>query len=162
MAAALSRRDAELACDDMAIRRLGETDRLPYARTLITLTRNRRGGSDLLRCATTMTGGIKGIRERVAFIANKPKHLLPALIVTVLIALAAAGCTFTGVPDTPPSFAEWTNSITADEIGTAVASRGFGSNKIQADLTNDSDRSARRNLSRYLSRRLHAGRHNRR
>ena len=96
LAAALSRRDSELACDEGTIKRIGEEGRIEYGRTLIGLTCEKRKTMDLLCCATTMTDGKKGIKERITLISKKPRILLPALVVAVLIAAVAVGCTFTG------------------------------------------------------------------
>lgn len=94
LAASLSRRDAELACDDGAIRRIGEGERAAYGRTLIGLTCAHR--SNLLHTATTMTGSKKSIKERIVLIAKKPKMAVYTLIAVILIAAIAVGCTFTG------------------------------------------------------------------
>jgi len=96
LAAALSRRDSELACDEGTIKRIGEEARMEYGRTLIGLTCEKRKAMDLLCCATTMTDGKNGIKERIALIAKKPKLLIPAVIAVVLVAVVAVGCTFTG------------------------------------------------------------------
>lgn len=96
LAAILSRRDSELACDEGTIKRIGEASRMEYGRTLIGLTCEERKAMDLLCCATTMTDGKRGIKERITLIAQKPKFLLPALIAVVLVAAVATGCTFTG------------------------------------------------------------------
>jgi len=96
LAAALSRRDSELACDEGTIKRIGEASRMEYGRTLIGLTCEKRKAMDFLCCATTMTDGKKGIKERIALIAKKPRMLVPALIAVLLVALVAVGCTFTG------------------------------------------------------------------
>lgn len=96
LAAKLSRRDSELACDEGSIKRIGEASRMEYGRTLIGLTCEKRKAMDLLCCATTMTDGKKGIKERVTLIAKKPKLLIPAMIAVVLVAAVAVGSTFTG------------------------------------------------------------------
>ncbi|NLT15790.1 MAG: M56 family metallopeptidase [Clostridiales bacterium] len=96
LAAALSRRDSELACDEGTIKRIGEGSRMEYGRTLIGLTCEKRKAMDLLCCATTMTDGKNGIKERIALIAQKPKLLIPAVIAVMLVAVVAVGCTFTG------------------------------------------------------------------
>ncbi|NCC67120.1 MAG: hypothetical protein EOM14_02830 [Clostridia bacterium] len=96
LAADLSRRDAELACDESAIASIGEDSRIEYGRTLIGLTCEKRRATDLLCCATTMTGGKKSIMERIKMIANKPKTAAYTLVAVILIAALAAGCTFTG------------------------------------------------------------------
>jgi len=96
LAAALSRRDSELACDEGSIKRIGEASRMEYGRTLIGLTCEKRKAMDSLCCATTMTDGKNGIKERIALIAKKPKLFIPAVIAAVLVAAVAVGCTFTG------------------------------------------------------------------
>ena len=93
-AAQVSRRDAELACDEAAIASLGEENRLDYGRTLIGLT-CAKGVSPLLT-ATTMTGSKHSIKERITLIAKKPEFSLIALIALILAVTVAAGCSFTG------------------------------------------------------------------
>lgn len=100
LAAELSRRDAELACDESAIASIGEDSRMEYGRTLIGLTCEKRSATDLLCCATTMTGGKASIMERIKMIAKKPKTAAYTLVAVILIAALAAGCTFTGADDT--------------------------------------------------------------
>lgn len=112
LAAALSRRDAELACDEGAIMRIGEAARTEYGRTLIGLTCEKRSAMDLLCCATTMTDDKAGIKERITLIARKPKMLIPPLLAAVLVAAVAAGCTFTGAKaDASPAV-----PLTAEEV----------------------------------------------
>lgn len=95
LAAALSRRDAELACDEGTLRRLGEEQRTAYGETLIALTCGRKKG-ELLLTATTMTGSKKSLRERITLIAKRPKMAVYTLIAALLVVTVAAGCTFTG------------------------------------------------------------------
>ncbi|MBP7175453.1 MAG: hypothetical protein KBA53_04430 [Thermoclostridium sp.] len=97
-AAFLSRRDAELACDEATIKRLGEHERAGYGRTLIGMTCEKR--TELLVAATTMNGSKAGISERILLIAKKPEMAGYTLIAVVILAVAAVGCTFTGaVPE---------------------------------------------------------------
>lgn len=112
LAAMLSRRDAELACDESTIKRIGESNRMEYGRTLIGLTCEKRKAMDLLCCATTMTDGKKGIRERITLIAKKPKMLVPAFIAVLLVVLVAVGCTFTGAKTENDEIV----SLTAEEL----------------------------------------------
>ncbi len=100
-AAVLSRRDSELACDEATVKRLGESERAAYGRTLIEMTCRKRPA--LLLTATTMTGGRSSIRERILMIAKKPKTAVYTLIAVILIIAVAAGCTFTGAKDSVPS-----------------------------------------------------------
>lgn len=104
LAAALSRRDAELACDECAISKIGEDRRIEYGRTLIGLSCEKSSAMDLICCATTMTGGKKAIVERIKMIAKKPKTAAYTLVSVILIVSIAAGCTFTGAKvSTAPS-----------------------------------------------------------
>ena len=95
-AAALSRRDCELACDDGAIRQLGEDRRLDYGQTLLGMVSKGRDPAALLRTATSMSAGKRAMRERIALIVKAPRtrKLTPAL--AVLLACALAACSFGG------------------------------------------------------------------
>ena len=100
VAAVLSRNDAELACDEATIRRIGEDNRAEYGRTLIQLTCEKRPA--LFVAATTMTGSGRSIKERIRLIVKKPKTAVITLIAIVLVIAIAVGCTFTGAKtDTP-------------------------------------------------------------
>ena len=61
LAVMLSRRDGELACDEGALERLGNGERLAYGNTLLALVTARPGPGDLLCFATTMAGEKKSL-----------------------------------------------------------------------------------------------------
>lgn len=105
-AAALSRTDAELACDAAAVQSLGEAERAAYGRTLLRMTCHTH--ARLLSAATTMSGRGGQLRARIHALAKPVKPALPALLTAVLIAAFAAGCTMTGsvAQDTPASETE--------------------------------------------------------
>jgi len=121
LAAILSRRDAELACDEATVRKLGEDHRHAYGMTLIEATCARSPGAGLMNTATTMTGSKAAIKERVTRIAKKQKLSIPALIAVLLIAAIAVGCAFSGTGDAklPQLSAEKRASLQAyfDKIG---------------------------------------------
>lgn len=94
VAALLSRQDAELACDEGAIRRLGEAQRYPYARTLLALSCPR--GESLLRPMPAMSSGKRLLRRRIARIAARPRMTALTLVLALVLSLLAAGCTFSG------------------------------------------------------------------
>lgn len=96
LAAALSRRDCELACDERVIEVLGEKERISYGRTLVDMMSIRRRPGDLLCVATTMTSGKRGARERIKLVAKKQKVLIWSVVAAALIAAVTVGCTFTG------------------------------------------------------------------
>ncbi|MBO2527382.1 MAG: hypothetical protein CW335_04270 [Clostridiales bacterium] len=94
LAAVLSRNDAELACDEATIKRIGEENRAEYGRTLIELTCEKRPA--IFVTATTMTGSGRNIKERIRLIVKKPRTAAYTLIALLLIAAITVGCTFTG------------------------------------------------------------------
>ena len=111
LAANVSLRDAELACDEGTIRRIGEDKRMEYGRTLIGFTVESRPMRQILNCATTMTGGKNTIKERITLIAKRPRTAVVTLAAVILIAAVAVGCTFMGAKDktsqdTPPATPE--------------------------------------------------------
>lgn len=94
VSARLSRRDTELACDEGALRRLGDGERLAYGNTLLALVTARPVPGDLLRLATTMAGDKKSLKERFTRIARAPKRWLWAAVAVVLVTALASACAF--------------------------------------------------------------------
>ncbi len=104
-AAAMSRQDCELACDEGAIRRLGEAERIPYGRTLVDMI--AAGRNPLLQTATTMTGGKRRVKERVELIVRRPRTVIALVLAAALVLGLTVGFTFTGAPEeAPPLSAE--------------------------------------------------------
>lgn len=93
LAAVLSKRDCELACDERAVQMLGEEERFAYGRSLLTLINTEAHPRDLLELATTMTGRQSGIRERIQMLAARKKNA--ALSTVILLAAVAAAVFFT-------------------------------------------------------------------
>ena len=95
-AAYLSKQDSELACDEAALRQLGETERIAYGKTLLALIAEEPYGKNRIGIASTMSGGEKGIRERIFRIAKKRTYL--AILTGIVIAVAAVlvAVTFSG------------------------------------------------------------------
>ena len=100
-AAALSRTDAELFCDEDTVRRLGEDVRADYGRSLIRMTCRER--IDPLSAATTMSGRGGQLKTRIISITKHPKTAVPVLILVLLLCAAAVGCTMTGAKDAAPA-----------------------------------------------------------
>lgn len=97
VAAACSKRDCELACDEGALKMLGEEERIPYGETLLSIITRKSRASDLVCTATTMTGSGKSVKERIRFIAEEPKTLFAA--VAGVPVLTAAVCLFVFTKD---------------------------------------------------------------
>ena len=92
----LSKRDGELACDEGTIARLGESERIPYGRTLIGLVARRSGAGGVLSCSTTMTGGKKTVQRRIAQLVKQPETKKTALFLAAAAVALAAVFVFAG------------------------------------------------------------------
>lgn len=100
LAALMSRRDGELACDARAVRRLGEERRNAYGRMLVDLTVQKMSAVEFLCCAADMTADGRRLKERVERIAHKPRWsaLAAELAVDLMIIVSCVACT--GAKDT--------------------------------------------------------------
>ena len=123
-AAFMSKNDAELACDEATIKRIGEDERAEYGRTLIMMTCEKRPA--LFNTATTMTGSGRTIRERISLIVKKPKMAAYTLVIVAVIGIIAALVTFTGAKNGGQNFYEWTSSLTSSDIELVTVSKFFG------------------------------------
>ncbi len=101
-AAFFSREDCELSCDELAIRTLGEDQRIPYGHTLVGMVRAHRDLREWGCMATTMTSGGRGLRKRIFMIAAAPKHAIPAFLILVLALGVLVSCTFTQLSGITP------------------------------------------------------------
>lgn len=99
VAAIMSKRDCELACDYSVLKLIRKEYRLAYGRTLVDLIRQSNHKGDILQVATTMYGSANGIKERISMIAKNKKMRAVSLISVLLIAALAVGCTFTSAPN---------------------------------------------------------------
>lgn len=73
IAAHLSKQDCELSCDEIAIKALGEEERIPYGETLLSLVCVRTRPKDFISMSTTMTGSSKSMKQRIQRIAKQTK-----------------------------------------------------------------------------------------
>ncbi len=95
-AAYLSKQDSELACDEAALRQLGEEERIAYGKTLLALIAEEPYGKNRIGIASTMSGGEKGIRERIFRIAKKRTYLATLTGLVIVVAAAFVAVTFSG------------------------------------------------------------------
>ncbi len=98
VAAVLSRRDCELACDEGALLLLGEQERISYGKTLLSIIAGRGKLSDFACTATTMTGSGRSVKERIRCIAEKPRVLGAAAAAVLILITAASLLVFTKSP----------------------------------------------------------------
>ena len=102
LAAALSRTDCELACDEAVLARLGEGERRAYGETLISLAAKPRP-AELLCASSPIGAGRRELRQRISAIARgRRKLVIPALLAAALCLFCAA-CAFSpaGEEETP-------------------------------------------------------------
>lgn len=71
IAAHLSKQDCELSCDEIAIKTLGEEERIPYGETLLSLVCVKTRAKDFISISTTMTGSSKSMKQRIQRIAKQ-------------------------------------------------------------------------------------------
>ena len=118
LAVGLSKGDGELACDEGAVARLGEAERIPYGRTLVDMVaaRSLRPG-DLLSCSTAMTGGTSSIKRRVAQLVKKPETVKTAVFAAA--AILALGLVFVFAGRAKPKV----NTMFHDQLGLAASIR---------------------------------------
>lgn len=93
VAAAISARDGEMACDEGTLERLGEENRQAYGQTLIEMATQKERRSGLFYCATSMINRKKELKQRVMAIAAGRKGLLRTTLFVSVAALLLAACT---------------------------------------------------------------------
>ena len=99
LAAMLSREDCELACDEGTLRILGETERIAYGKTLLSLVPVRDKPQNPLLGATTMTSGKKSLRERITRIAENRQAKAAAVFAVLALTILVCAVSFTGNRD---------------------------------------------------------------
>ena len=98
-AAYISQQDAELACDEGALGRLGGEERTSYARTLLDLT--CVGYRGMFTTATSMTGNENDLKTRVLRIIKNPRMPKIAIPIVLVLALVIGLVVFTGEQTDP-------------------------------------------------------------
>lgn len=99
VAAWFSRRDCELACDEGALKHLGEDARVDYGKALLQVVSQSSIPGRLMLTATTMAETKKQLKERVNYIVQKQKISVVATICMLLVCVILAGCVTSGPSD---------------------------------------------------------------
>ena len=86
MAAILSKRDAELACDEAVAAGLSDAQRLAYARAIL---------AQAPRKAAALSLAGPPVRERIVFLTKKQRTSVLCVILALLLTVSAAGCSLT-------------------------------------------------------------------
>ncbi|MBQ8207373.1 MAG: hypothetical protein IJZ89_01405 [Clostridia bacterium] len=89
IAAVLSKQDAELACDYALTKKMNDAGRINYARVII----------DMLPVKRSLANGFANgsVKERIIMISKKHKTRLLSAILSVILIISAAGCSFVGI-----------------------------------------------------------------
>lgn len=113
-AATASREDCEQACDERALRLLGEGERLAYGRTLVAVVRQRRPSCPGCT-ATAMCAGRHSLQRRIGLIVSGSRTRAWAAAALAACAAVLIGCTFTGSqPNATPAPTRQAASPTAE------------------------------------------------
>ena len=86
LAAILSKRDAELACDEAVAAGLSDTQRLVYARAIL---------AQAPRKAAALSLAGPPVKERILFLTKKQRTSVLCVILALLLIISAAGCSLT-------------------------------------------------------------------
>lgn len=122
VAAIVSKRDCELACDEAALKKLGDSQRIAYGKTLLdTVTHSP---VRIFQAATAMSESKKQLKERVNFIVRKPKHLWIAAIALIVAVTLTAGFVFSGCKQNEPTPTEPSTSTSTSTTSPTQNSTG--------------------------------------
>ena len=85
LAAILSKRDAELACDEAVAVKLPESKRLAYARAILAQAPRKTA-------ALSLAG--PPVKERILFLTKKQKTSILCIVLALALTISATGCSF--------------------------------------------------------------------
>lgn len=94
LAAVLSKRDAEMLCDERAVHKLGEKNRLRYGEVLVGLVADTAVRRNLFFTATTMSCSKKELAQRVRRVADGKRSFWVSGVVVALTVIVACMTSF--------------------------------------------------------------------
>lgn len=132
-AAILSKRDCECACDEAAVRMLGEEHRFRYGKAIIDLIPQKSSESFGV-VSTSMASGLNVLKERMRLIASKPANRIWAVAVSLAAVILTAFSTFTSAQDIEAAAVandiSEPEDISRDRISAAVTDRNGNEQEI--------------------------------
>lgn len=137
MAAVLSKRDCELACDEEALLILGEEERISYGETLLSIITSKGRLSDIACTATTMTGSGKSVKERIKFIAEKPRVLGVTVVAVLVLIMIVSVLVFTKSPLFHGTTWEGEATVTAGDVQVRLPETIAGISGYRTDRNDD-------------------------
>lgn len=130
LAALLSKRDCECACDEAVVQKFGEDRRFEYGKAIVDMIPEKRSGLPGV-ASTSMSSRGRVLRERIKFISKIPKNFTAAVICTSFTVVIAAGCTFTSASEVYDN--------TADIEGTTPPAEAVTAEMAVSDLKGSDD-----------------------
>lgn len=97
IAAMVSIKDSELACDYGTLKQIGTNEQILYGRTLIEIAKeisDKTLNVRLWNCSTSAAGGMREMKKRVQMIARQPKTTIISLILLGIVCIGIVGCAF--------------------------------------------------------------------
>lgn len=91
----LSQQDCEYACDEEAIRQLGEQQRISYGKTILSLVKIKEGAKNYFSMALLLSGGGRKMEKRIKRIAKHSKGLAATGVVVVFLLVMGLAVTVT-------------------------------------------------------------------
>ena len=122
LAACVSIKDSELACDFGTLKLVGQEKYKEYGKTLIEIAKGTPGRFSkyhVLECPTSVIGGGKELKKRMRMIVKQPRTKLVSLLVLLLACISIAGFTFGSAVDNRNAEDALTgndNTITLDDL----------------------------------------------
>ena len=98
-AAFAARQDSDLACDEAAVKVLGEEERFAYGRTLLALLQESGGRTECPGMPLMFSGGERSVRERIVSLAERNKTEAVVLVAVLSMVCLICGCAFTGAQE---------------------------------------------------------------
>ena len=124
IAAAVSRDDAEFACDEKVLQHLDDNENTCYGETLLKIMHRSKLRANAVNTSTTMSMGGKKMSKRIHQIIKRPKTLKIAAICAALILLAVSGTTLSGAISTKTG--ETLNNTMAEGYADLGKIAGYG------------------------------------
>ncbi len=97
LAAVVSGKDSETACDAGALKLIGRENYLQYGKALIEIaknTRSRASGASVLGCSTGVAGGKREMKKRMRMLVKQPQTKLITVLLLLFLCAGIVGCTF--------------------------------------------------------------------
>ena len=120
LAASVSRKDSELACDEGTIRRIEETKRITYGQTLLEVVAKSSKKNNIMSAvflnSTTATRGKEEMKKRISVIAKGRKTSKVVLVLVAILSIGCIGCTW-GNPAMNTDSEDTTHVEKKEEVG---------------------------------------------